>query len=298
MLLVLTGSMDGTADLIFSKIGSNAFRFNHDIFSDYSVCLRPNFWSIENPAGLKIDNYSATHAFWWKAFSYFIDGEEYVAEEVKYVFREIYGTLSSRGLIKGNSPDFHRQYGKIQILQIADKHFIIPDTMCGWGNVIKQNNTFSQRSIVAKSLASGLTTTNKALFTSEVKLSTLDVRYPWYLQEKINAKSDVTAFVCGDKIFCFERDRSNLEGLDWRNQKNIFLEDQNWLPFELTKRQEQNIREFITQLKVDWGRLDFLWTGSDLMFLEFNANGQFVFLDYKNQYGILDSVVDYLMRAN
>jgi hypothetical protein len=29
-------------------------------------------------------------------------------------------------------------------------------------------------------------------------------------------------------------------------------------------------------------------------FLEFNANGQFVFLDYTNEEGILSSVVEYL----
>ena len=41
MLLVLTGSKDGTADLLFSKIGNKGFRFNYDIFSDYSVVFDP-----------------------------------------------------------------------------------------------------------------------------------------------------------------------------------------------------------------------------------------------------------------
>jgi len=38
---------------------------------------------------------------------------------------------------------------------------------------------------------------------------------------------------------------------------------------------------------VDW---------SKLIFLEYNANGQFVFLDYNNQFGLLDAVVDYLLE--
>ena len=46
MLLFLTGSKDGTADLLLSKIGNRAFRFNYDIFSDYSVVVRPDSWSI------------------------------------------------------------------------------------------------------------------------------------------------------------------------------------------------------------------------------------------------------------
>jgi hypothetical protein len=100
MLLVLTGSKDGTADLLFSKIGNKGFRFNYDIFSDYSVVVRPDSWSVENPAGLKITNSTATAAFWWKAFNFFVEEEDYVAEEVKYVFREIYGWFLARSLTK------------------------------------------------------------------------------------------------------------------------------------------------------------------------------------------------------
>jgi hypothetical protein len=137
MLLVLTGSADGTADLLFSKIGNKGFRFNYDIFSDYSVVVRPDSWSVENPAGLKITNTTATAAFWWKAFNFFVKEEDYIAEEVKYIFREIYGWFLARSLAKGNNPEFHRFNGKIQILNVASAYFEIPKTICGWGNAIK-----------------------------------------------------------------------------------------------------------------------------------------------------------------
>jgi hypothetical protein len=293
MLLVLTGSQDGTADLLFSKIGNRAFRFNYDIFSDYSVAVRPDSWSIENPTGLKITNLSATSAFWWKAFNYFIDADDYIAEEVKYTFREIYGSFLNCSR-KGNSPDFHRFNGKLQILNAASAHFEIPKTICGWGNAIKTEKQ-TAGGIVAKSLASGLTTTNKALFTTEVAFSKLDPRYPWYLQEKIAADADLTIFVCGKTHFVFERDRTGLQGLDWRNQGDIFDLEQKWKPFSLTKKQSDAVSAFLRELKVDWGRLDFLRTGSKLIFLEYNANGQFLFLDIKNEYGVLDRVVEYLL---
>jgi hypothetical protein len=141
-----------------------------------------------------------------------------------------------------------------------------------------------------------LTSTNRALFTTEVQFSKLDVRYPWYLQEKVDAKSDVTIFVCGQKLFPFERDRSQLKGLDWRNQDDIFSTEQKWHPFELSTQQNKSVRAFLSGIGVDWGRLDFMWTGSELVFLEYNANGQFVFLDYNNQFGLLDAVVDYLLK--
>jgi hypothetical protein len=296
MLLFLTGSEDVTADLIFSKIGNRAFRFNYDIFSDYSVVVRPDSWSVENPTGLRVTNLTATSAFWWKAFNYFIDGEDYVAEEVKYTFREIYGSFSARSLIKGNSPDFHRLKGKLQILKLASAYFDVPTTFCGWGNAIKTAKR-PENGVVAKSLASGLTVTNKALFTTEVAFSKLDPRYPWYLQEKIDADSDLTIFVCGETHFAFERDRSGLNGLDWRNQEDIFDLEQQWKPFSLTKKQSDAVSAFLLEMKVDWGRLDFLRKGSKLLFLEYNANGQFLFLDFKNEFGILDRVVEYLLES-
>ena len=60
MLLVLTGSFDGTADLVFGELKTKAFRLNLDTFSEYEVSVQPNFWSIRNPAGLEITSKTAT----------------------------------------------------------------------------------------------------------------------------------------------------------------------------------------------------------------------------------------------
>ncbi len=122
-----------------------------------------------------------------------------------------------------------------------------------------------KKEIVAKSLASGLSTTNKALFTTEVELAKLDPRYPWYLQEKVDADSDFNSFACGKKHFAFERERAGLKGLDWRNQEDIFNLEQKWKPFSLAKKQSKAVSAFLHQIAVDWGRIDFLRTGSRLI---------------------------------
>lgn len=294
MLLVLTGSSDGTANILFSKLGQKAFRFNYDIFSEYSVIVRPDSWSIENPTGFRIDNTRASNAFWWKAFNFFVDSDKYVAEEVKYIFREIYAWFLDRGMVRGTDPEFHRYHGKINLLHRAKRHFYVPATICGWGNQIRIEE-LAKNGVVAKSLTSGLTATDKALFTTEVTLSKLDVRYPWYLQERIDARSDVTVFVCGRRLFAFERDRSDLKGLDWRNQTDIFSPNQKWKPFTLLQKTDEHIAAFLSDVGVDWGRIDFMWTGSELIFLEYNANGQFAFLDPNDEFGLVDAVVNYLL---
>jgi hypothetical protein len=39
------------------------------------------------------------------------------------------------------------------------------------------------------------------------------------------------------------------------------------------KKQSKAVSAFQHQIAVDWGRIDFLRTGSKLVFLEYNANG-------------------------
>src|SRR5262245_9231542 len=188
-LLVLTGSVDGTCDLLFARMGTKAFRFNFDIFDDYELEFTPDHWSVKNPAGLHISSETTSGAFWWKAFNFFIEGDAYLSEEVKYVFRELYAWHETRGMIKGNSPFFHHRRGKLMLLSAASQFFPIPRTQVGWR---LPRATNGGETVIAKSLTSGLITSNKVMYSTEVSPEQLDPRFPWYLQEKIEADADVT----------------------------------------------------------------------------------------------------------
>lgn len=296
MLLLITGSGDGSSDLIVSRLGRQVFRFNYDLFADYKLSFSPQQWEIENPAGLKISSRTATSVFWWKAFNfYLLDQEPFIVEEVKYIFRELYHWCRKRGLTKGNPHDYHNHMGKMNILSIADSFFKTPQTLATFG--LHGAEQLGHRPVVTKSFTSGLTTTNKTLFTTQVDLEKLDPRYPWFLQELIVSKADITVFVCGERLFAFERSRLELKGLDWRKEQAFERTDSSeWKLFNLSAQVEKNIKSFLNQMGVDWGRIDFMLHEDDLIFLEFNANGQWVFLDYENKFGLLDAVIDYLCR--
>lgn len=230
-------------------------------------------------------------AFFWKAFHATAHDESFIHEEVKYIFREIYSWCLVRGRVKGNPPDFHNRYGKLAILGLAKHFFKTPKTLVTWG--------FTQpphlRPAVAKSLTSGLTTTNQALFTKEVDSSRLHPGYPWFIQEKIESNYDVTVFVCGNRLLGFKRYRGDLKGLDWRAELDFTGEREEWLYRDLSESEKRGIWSLCHSLGVDWGRIDFMEDKhGELVFLEYNANGQWVFLDYHNKYGLLDAVVDYL----
>jgi glutathione synthase/RimK-type ligase-like ATP-grasp enzyme len=151
------------------------------------------------------------------------------------------------------------------------------------------------RPIVAKSLTSGLTATNRSLMTTSVNLKQLDPNYPWFLQEKIESNLDVTVFCCNNEFFAFSRDRTNLKGLDWRSEQNLNANIQEWLPYELSAKQKISIKDFCEDINVSWGRIDFLENEDHLIFLEFNANGQWVFLDYTGHANLVKKVANYLI---
>jgi glutathione synthase/RimK-type ligase-like ATP-grasp enzyme len=183
--------------------------------------------------------------------------------------------------------------GKINLLEIASTHFTIPDTLASFrlGGV----NAFPNKPIVAKSFSSGLTTTNKSLMTTEVDKTKLHPEFPWFIQEKITSDADITTFICGDNLFTYERDRKNLKGLDWRSEQSISPHVREWKKINLTEDQREKIFSFCLAIGVDWGRIDFMRSNSgELIFLEYNANGQWVFLDFQNEDGLLDCVARYI----
>lgn len=296
MLLLITGSKDGTSSLLISEIGNqNVFRFNYDLFKDYTLEFTPNYWKISNPTGHSIDSNSVTSCFWWKAFNFYLmDQEEFVVEEVKYIFRELYHWCRLRGITKGNPHDFHNHMGKMNILSIASKHFRTPRTLTSFG--LGGVKSLGEMPIVAKSFTSGLTATNATLMTTAVIKESLHPDFPWFLQELLSSKADITIFVCGKSFFAYTRDRSQLKGLDWRAEQNFQdMATKEWFRFNLSTQLQKSVMEFCADLNVDWGRLDLMEVDGEMVFLEFNANGQWVFLDYSNVDGLVKTVCDFLM---
>lgn len=296
MLLLITGSIDGTSDLIIGRLDKRVFRLNFDLFRDYDLSFTTSGWRIKNPAGHSISSETVTSVFWWKAFNYYLlEEDKFVAEEVKYLFRELYNWACLRKISKGTPPDFHNRLGKINILEISSKYFRTPKSLATFK--LLGIDDLKGQSIVAKSFSSGLTVTNRSLMTTEVDPTLLDPSFPWFLQEKLDSPADVTVFVCGEGIYSYERDRSTLKGLDWRPEQTRDPLVKEWIRFNLTPCESSAIRCFCRDIGVEWGRIDFMRIGDELVFLEYNANGQWVFLDYSGEDGLVEAVCKYLYQT-
>lgn len=277
--------------------GDGIFRLNHDLLEDYNIEFTQNHWSITSPAGLTVTNRTVSAAFWWKAFLYWKpDLTKYAAAEARYLCRDIYGWCRLNCRTIGNPPDFHNRLGKMTILGAAAKYFHVPDTLTSVN--LAGSETFVGKRVVAKSLASETSEDKKVLLTTEVDINTLHPKFVWYLQETVQSQWDVTVFYCDGRCFGFRRDRSSLSGLDWRAEQSFDYSEQEWFPFDLDSGVEDSLRMLSTELDLDFGRYDFmLRDDGSLAFLEVNANGQWVFLDINDKYGLLDCVVHWMRKA-
>ena len=294
MLLLITGSADGTADRIVHKYDGDVFRLNFDILSEYEVAFSEHRWEIRNPSGHAISSETVRGAFWWKAFAYWNpDVGKHASAEARYLCRDLYGWCMMRGMAIGNSPDFHNRFGKMTILGAAAEFFSVPKTL----TTMKMSGVeqVGGSRVVAKSLSSETSEDKKVLHTTEVDTTRLHSSYVWYLQEAIESDWDVTVFYCNQRCFGFKRDRTSLKGLDWRAEQQFDFSEQEWFPHELTMADEHKLCALSQLLGVEFGRYDFMLNkDNELVFLELNANGQWVFLDIEDKYSLLDSVVEWL----
>ena len=294
MLLILTGFADGTIDFLVDYLDRPFFRFNLDDYRSYEFEFTPEAWSIRNPAGLEISSESATRCLWWKLFLHQLETDKYIQEEIRIAAQNLYSWFIARGLVIGNPPFLEVSWGKLRQASVASKYFKVPKQAVGWGEKFNQSLSRNNRWVV-KSLSAQLTSEGKAIFTTEISPNEIDSSIPWYFQEKVDSDFDITVLVAGKQFFSFRRDRSNLSFLDWRKEQ--FSKKIPWECFELTFAQTRALKGFIGEMGVSWGRLDFLLVDNELVFLEINPNGQWVFLDPENKNGVISAVADYFLAG-
>jgi glutathione synthase/RimK-type ligase-like ATP-grasp enzyme len=179
-------------------------------------------------------------------------------------------------------PNIERYVGKIVQMTIAKTYFNVPN----WS--VELNNRLSDGICVAKSLSTALTSNNKIIYTTKVIKEKLDVKYPWYLQDLIEAELDITIVYIDGKSFAYELMRKK-DLIDWR--KEINKEKQEWKIHEISIDFENAIIAYMSRLSLKFGRLDFLFNSGNYYFLEVNPNGQWAWLDLENKNGLMTEMI-------
>jgi hypothetical protein len=286
--------------LIYHMSESDVFRLNSDCFEKYKFSLNDDGFEIQDPLGRIANNKNINKVLYRKPSlkkdlliqtNQTTDEEDYIERELYYVAREIINLSWFQQKIVLIEPLVDYRVGKFIQLSIAKKYFNIPNFEFRYNTKSKE---FNDRDIVIKSLT--MQPINKkeylVLYTTKTKESELNNNQPWMVQEYIDAKYDVTVVFIRDEMFAFELDRSNFldKTVDWR-ELSIDKTASEWQVHYLKKDIKDGIYKFMNDLKLHFGRLDFLYDGNNYYFLEVNPNGQWLWLDPKNELGVMEKFI-------
>ena len=299
MLLILTNSVDSTSDEIVRRIGAGrVFRLNIDQWRQYRLVIDRDGFEISDPSGRSIRESKVRACYLRKpTFDDPIDipasgsPEAWTRSEVGAVIGEIYGMCRSRGLVRLVEKGAGIRVGKLQQLRAAERFFRVPRWQYHWGDAVRG---FPERA-VAKPLGADFVQDWRFFFTSEVVPAELDIGFPWFVQERIDASHDETVVYVDGTIFAFRLDRGTISGIDWR--RDIFSRALEWRRQPQDGAFESAVRGFMESAGLAFGRLDFLVRNGERVFLEVNPNGQWGWLDLEGREGIFDRVVQALTQG-
>jgi hypothetical protein len=301
VLFLITNSYDTTADLLVHRLGADkVFRFNFDIWSDYSFEITPSGFRIVDPTGRSVESGTIAKALWrkpWSRVPYrpssLSDEDRYYDQEVWYAVRDIVNLLWLDQKIVLVEPFAERRAGKFVQLRIAARHLQVPPYQF---RLRLPSSFLRSESIIVKSLTTepvGPVEERHLLFTTRVNDQELSPECPWMAQRYIHAEKDVTVAFVNDQLFGFELDRKAFREqiADWREMP-LDWESGKWLPHQLPDSVANGIRGFMKELGLHFGRLDFLLGPDGYHFLEVNTNGEWAWLDTDGRHGLLPKVVE------
>ncbi len=294
-----TNSYDGWADLLVDRLGGDrVFRFNLDLWREHAISIDPVGFRFTNRAGRAVTAAQVAKFLWRRPRTNqqlfpekdFPREQVYEDGELAYAMRELWNRMYYAGKAVLIDPCSDQLSGKLIQIQIAKRYFSVPE----WKMVSGIQMTPGSSAMVVKSLTSRRVEARTTLYTSRVAEDELALSSPWFIQECIEADRDVTVVFIRGSLFAFEFRRDFLpQGVvDWRLavERDPALAGK-WTVHALPSPLERGIRDFMQDMALHYGRLDFLLAGDRYWFLEVNPNGEWGWLDPHGKAGILDALV-------
>ncbi len=295
MIFIFTCSQCETTDIVSREFDENdVLRLNIDKPEDFAWDFhRSGFRIVDKTCGRKITDKTFT-SFYLRKPIYFkridIPGfgclENWCREETTELFSDFFRECQHRGLVALVCCR-STKYGKLRQLLTAEKYFRVAAWHFFHGELPEE---LGRGRWVAKSMTATPIGQDKIFFVKEVNPSALDLAYPWFVQERIEGEEEVTVVYVDGKAYAASAPRDSFDGEDSR--KSIFTAPGAWPRCELSQKEELAIKGFMEETGYRFGRFDFIRKDGELWFLELNPNGQWAWLDEKNERGLVSLVAD------
>ena len=293
MIFISTCSQDSTTDIVMRELdATDVLRFNIDKPEDFAWDFHRNGFRIaDKTSGKEITDNSLT-SFYLRKPMYFdlIDVpqhgcvENWRREETAELFNDFFRECQSRGLV-ALVRSRNNKYGKLRQLLVAAKHFRVAPWHFFHGELPSE---LENGRWVVKSMTSTMIGKDKMFLVKEVNPSALDLAWPWFVQERIEGEEEVTVVYVDGKTYAANAPRDSFGGDDSR--KSLMENPVPWPQCELSPEDERAIKGFMDETGYRFGRFDFIRKDGELWFLELNPNGQWAWLDEKNEHGLVSMV--------
>lgn len=299
MILIITTSIDRTADMIVERLQEERFfRFNADLLADYRVEFTPGIFRLCDPLGREVLSDKVTACYFRKLdWPYVIDTpaggsvESWIRKNQAHFAHELYDWFRGSDRIV---MEIGARYPmrKIRQMNLAARFFPVPEYFAGISPKIHEL-TFADRA-VSKNMVDAFIVNFKGHHVSAVDSRALDPAFPWFLQERVEATADITVAYVNGRIFPYACPRKAGD-VDCRTLENLAQ----WRPASLSESEADAVIAFMREAGLNFGRLDFL-RGNDgrLHFLEVNSNGQWGWLDLNGDNGLLDAIVAEILAVH
>jgi hypothetical protein len=286
LLLLLTNSIDGTADVLAhlcAQRREEVFRFNIDLWLDYQFAWTPAGFAIRDPSGRTVKSEDVSACLWrrpsvqdtpqWRGGT--VEDRSATEAELHAVVREIAEWARARGCLRLVEPSAARRVGRLAQMRVASEFFVVPAWSVGWGIRLPARKRMVKR-FVPEPLG---VNRDRHIFVRSVDAERLSPDFPWLTQDIGQGARDATVLFVNGDCFGFEmrQTRAELGVEDWRTLSNSDRE--HWHPWALPASAQQRITAYMERLGLRFGRLDFLISEDAMTFLEVNPNGQFGWLD-------------------
>ncbi len=278
--------MPGSVDVIMQLLYENnlpAFRFNVDAFNQYIFDWQNDEFIIQDPSGriCKSEDLTGIAAYHSRmTIDQNFENEKYYAPETAWVISWI-NHLHDAIIDYAKRHDLIRLWtphsvglSKVYQMNIAKKYFKVPEFRIFW------NKELQSKKVIEKPLTARPFLSGGCAFSQIVDQADLDSKWPWFTQEIADGNRDATVLYINGKIHCYQFATERGDLTDWRIAQGT--ERNKWISWNAGKEFEKKVDLYMKDMKLKYGRLDFIIGGKEPQFLEVNQAGQFGWLDDEN----------------
>ncbi|MDC7783207.1 MvdC/MvdD family ATP grasp protein [Priestia megaterium] len=301
-ILIITNTIDLTVDYLIDKYSDqiNFFRFNTDRFQDYNIQITYEDTIIEYVDKSSSLRLSKCDALYYRKISlpslddYPLQYQQMMQQEMMTV---IDGIAETAGNLAITRPSIMRRAdNKVVQLQVAKEvGFLLPTSLITNFDCAAEKFSTTNRAIIKPISFGRIVGSEKVGFIQtnmvkkKEKITGLSYS-PAYFQSYQTKDYEIRLTIVNNQFFGVRIDSS--DKVDWRKENAVLQYKKINIPTSIAEKCLYMMR----RLKLTFAAFDFIVSRGEYIFLELNANGQWLWLENELNLGIADALIKNLCK--